>query len=211
MEVRVTVRVVGAGLGRTGTTSLKLALERLLGGPCYHMDEVRHHPSHPDAWASAYRGQMPDWSLMLDGYLACVDWPAAPLWAEISAAFPDALIVLSVRDTDDWWVSASSTIFPAMERAYFGPDAEDNGWTHMCVEMMNRFCSDWRDADAAKAAFERYNDEVRGSAPSDRLLVWKASDGWGPICDRLGIAVPDEPFPSVNTTAETRAAAGLDT
>jgi hypothetical protein len=174
------------------------------------MDEVQHHPSHPGTWAAAYRGEVVDWDSLFDGFLACVDWPSAPLWPEISAAFPDALILLSVRDADSWWRSASSTVFPAMDGAYFGPDAEDNGWTHMCVEMMNRFTPGWRDADIAKAAFAAYNDAVRRAVPAERLLVWTASDGWGPICDRLGLAVPATPFPNVNTTIETRAALGLD-
>lgn len=108
----MTLRVVGAGLGRTGTTSLKLALERLLGGPCYHMSEVFQHPEHIGHWHGAARGDMPDWRALFAGYVAAVDWPAASFWREISAAFPQALVVLSVRDPDAWWQSASSTISP---------------------------------------------------------------------------------------------------
>src|SRR5689334_21844947 len=96
------LRVIGAGLGRTGTTSLKLALERLLGAPCYHMLAVREHPEHPDLWAGAYRGELPDWERLFDGYAASVDWPAAPFWAHLAVSYPDALIVLSVRDADVW-------------------------------------------------------------------------------------------------------------
>src|SRR5690349_5268057 len=102
----MTVRVVGAGLGRTGTTSLKVALEDLLGGPCYHMLAVRERAGDPDAWGDAYDGRLPDWRAFFDGYAAVVDWPAAPFWREISEAFPDAVILLSTRDADDWWRSA---------------------------------------------------------------------------------------------------------
>ncbi len=119
----MTLRVVGAGLGRTGTTSLKEALGLLLGGPCYHMLEVQERPGDPDAWGDAYDGRPPEWRTFFDGYRATVDWPAAPFWSEVSSAFPDALILLSVRDPDAWWKSASNTIFPAMANAYFVPDA----------------------------------------------------------------------------------------
>ena len=196
---------VGAGLGRTGTASLKRALERILGAPCYHMEEVpRHAPEHPVAWAAAYRGDLPDWDWIFDGYVACVDWPAGPLWQPISAAFPDSIILLSSRDPDAWWRSASSTIFQAIEERYCGPNAGDNGWTWMIQGMMSRFSEDWRDEDAAKAAFVAYNDEVRRTAPVDRLVEWQPGDGWQPICERLGVPVPNEPFPHTNTTEEFR-------
>src|SRR5579863_6443630 len=126
----MTLQVVGAGLGRTGTTSLKQALELLLGGPCYHMFEVRERPDDPDAWGDAYEGRPPAWDQFFEGYRATLDWPAAPFWPEISTAFPEALIILSVRDADDWWKSASSTIFVAVA-SYFSPDAPDDGWTRM--------------------------------------------------------------------------------
>jgi len=124
------LRVIGAGLGRTGTTSLKAALEELLGGPCYHMFEVRERPDDPDAWGDAFEGRPPAWSTFFDPYRATVDWPAAPFWSDLSAVFPDAVILLSVRDPDSWWRSVSSTIFPALA-TYFAPDAPADGWTRM--------------------------------------------------------------------------------
>jgi len=203
------LRIVGAGLGRTGTTSLKLALEELLGGRCYHMLEVRERPADPDAWGDAYEGRPPEWRTFFDGYQATVDWPAAPFWREISEAFPDAPIVLSVRDADAWWRSASSTIFIALA-TYFAPDAPDDGWTRMGQGMMNSFTPGWRDEATAKAAYLAYNDHVRATAPADRLVEWSPEHGWEPICAALGLAVPDRPFPHLNTTADTRGALGLD-
>src|SRR5690349_5235679 len=111
------LRVIGAGLGRTGTYSLKVALERLLGGPCYHMAEVFAHPEHVASWHAAAGGRMPDWHALFAGYRATVDWPAASFWPELSAAFPDALVLLSVRDPESWWQSAHETIFPAVRAA----------------------------------------------------------------------------------------------
>ena len=203
------LRIVGAGLGRTGTTSLKLALEELLGGRCYHMLEVRERPADPDAWGDAYAGSPPEWRTFFDGYQATVDWPAAPFWREISEAFPDAPIILSVRDADAWWRSASSTIFIALA-TYFAPDAPDDGWTRMGQGMMNSFTPGWRDEATAKAAYLAYNDHVRATAPADRLVEWSPEHGWEPICAALGLAVPDRPFPHLNTTADTRGALGLD-
>jgi hypothetical protein len=203
------LKIIGAGLGRTGTTSLKLALEELLGGPCYHMLEVRERPDDPDVWGDAYEGRSPDWARFFDPYVAAVDWPSAPFWSEQSQVFPDAPILLSVRDADSWWRSCSQTIFIALE-TYFKPDAPDDGWTRMGRGMLNSLTPDWREEDAAKAAYLAYNDHVRRTAPPDRLIEWHPEDGWEPVCAALGVAVPDKPFPHANTTAEIRAELGLD-
>lgn len=193
------MRVVGAGLGRTGTLSLKVALERLLGGPCYHMAEVFANPEHVATWHDAARGRMPDWRAVLSGYRAAVDWPAAAFWPELAAAFPDALVLLSVRDADSWWRSASETIFQVSRGA-------DGPWRAMIDEVFAaRFTAAIDDRDAAVAAFERHNEAVRRAVPAERLLVWRASAGWTPLCAALGVPVPDEPFPRVNTSEEFQA------
>jgi len=180
--------------------SLKLALERLLGAPCYHMLEVFAHPEHIPAWHAAARGIMPDWHLLLAGYAAAVDWPAAAFWPEISAAFPDAIVLLSVRDPRSWWQSASETIFPASRRESGTP------WRAMVDDLFaNRFTSAIDDAAAAIAAFERHNAHVRATVPQHRLVEWRASDGWQPLCAALGVPVPDQPFPRTNTREDWQA------
>jgi Sulfotransferase domain len=205
----VGLRIIGAGLGRTGTTSLKSALEELLGGRCYHMFEVRERPEDPDTWGDAYEGKLPNWETFFDGYKAAVDWPSAPFWRELSEVFPDAPILLSVRNADAWWKSTSSTIFIALAR-YFAPDAPDDGWTRMGRGMMAKFTPAWQDEEGAKAAYLAYNDHVRATAPAHRLVEWSPGDGWEPICTALELKVPDHPFPHVNTTAQARAELGLD-
>src|SRR5689334_17368530 len=106
------LRVIGSGVGRTGTNSLKVALERLLGAPCYHMLEVFPRPAHFGLWTAVARGQPVDWDALFDGFAAAVDWPAAAFWPELAAKYPDAVIVLSERESADaWWKSASATIF----------------------------------------------------------------------------------------------------
>ena len=195
----MSVRVVGAGLGRTGTMSLKVALEKLLGGPCYHMMEVFAHPEHVPLWTAAARGERVDWDALFAGYRAGVDWPQGSLWEPIAAAFPDAIILLSLRDTDGWWKSASETIFKGIGAA----ESRVPEWHAMVRELFSRhFTWPVDDEAAAKAAFERHNADVLARAPKDRLLVWRASDGWGPLCERLGVPVPAEPFPRVNTREE---------
>jgi hypothetical protein len=189
------LRVVGAGLGRTGTLSLKVALEKLLGGKCYHMAEVVEHPEHMPVWKNAALGEHVDWKRVFDGYVAAVDWPAAAFWEPISQAFPDAIILLSSRDASSWWESASTTIFPTTMQAE-GP------WREMLDAMFRTFTTDLTNREACIAAFERHNANVRAKADPTRLLDWTPKDGWEPICRALGVAVPDEPFPRVNTNEE---------
>jgi hypothetical protein len=200
------LRVVGAGVGRTGTASLKAALEKLLGGPCYHMLEVFPRPEHPALWHAAMRGEPVDFDAMLDGFVAAVDWPACTLWKELSAANPNAVILLSTRDPEAWWKSCEATIFLAMRRAMEGPASD---WTAMAQTMLERFGADTSDKASSIDAFERHNAGVRASADPNRLIEWQPGDGWEPICAALGVAVPDEPFPHTNTTDEFRQMMGL--
>jgi hypothetical protein len=206
----MSLRVVGAGVGRTGTHSLKLALEQLLGAPCYHMIEVFGHPEHVPYWARAIDGDLDDWDTIFRGYAAAVDWPVASFWREVSEAYPDALVLLSVRDVDSWWKSASNTIFEAMTREVGGPEMAE--WHDMVQRFLReRFCADVHDEQAAKAAYLAHNEDVRKHAPQDRLLEYRTGDGWEPLCAALGVPVPDNEFPHVNTTDEFRAMAGFDT
>jgi hypothetical protein len=195
----MSLKVVGAGMGRTGTHSQKIALEKLLGEPCYHMVEVFQHPDHVQVWHDAALDKPVDWQSLMAGYAAAVDWPASAFWKEMSEAFPDAIILLSLRDPESWWSSASETIFrhvPSM--------ADDRKeWFAMIQAIFKeRFTADIHDKDACIAAFNRNNEEVLREAPKDRLLVWRPQDGWKPICDALGVPVPDEPFPRSNTKEE---------
>ena len=147
---------------------------------------------------------------MFDGYAATVDWPGAGVWHEIAAAFPDALILLSVRDADDWWRSASRTIFPSIASQVPHPDSGRTDSDGMAEAMIRRFTMDYLDEAAAKAAYLAHNDDVRATVPADRLLEYRPGDGWGPLCEALAVPVPDEPFPHTNTTADFRTMAGLD-
>ena len=202
----MSLKVIGSGMGRTGTNSLKLALEKLLGGPCYHMIEVFPRPQHFGLWTAAGRGEKVDWHALFDGFVAAVDWPAAAFWEDISAAFPEAIILHSEREPEAWWKSASETIFK--ERDAPRPPA----MVEMIESMFgSRFTPNpGKYKDAAIAAYKRNNARVHATAPKSRLVTWKPGDGWGPICKALNLPVPNEPFPHVNTTEEfnARIAAG---
>ncbi|MCU1354337.1 MAG: hypothetical protein JWM05_3546 [Acidimicrobiales bacterium] len=203
----MTLQIIGAGLGRTGTHSLKVALEQLLDEPCYHMVEVFAHPEHVPQWHAAMRDEPVDWPSVFEGYAATVDWPGGGVWKDISAAYPDALILLSTRtDADEWYGSASRTIFEAMGSPPPGMD----DWHAMTETMIARVTPDWRDAEQTKAGYDRHNADVRASVPADRLIEWQPQDGWGPLCAALGVAEPDGPFPVTNTAAEFRQMSGLD-
>ena len=200
------LQAVGAGVGRTGTHSLKIGLERLLGGPCHHMIEVFGNPVQIAGWTDAIEGRPVDWSALLADYRSLVDWPGGSFWRELSAANPDALVLLSVRNADSWYRSASNTIFLGFENL----PPEMQPWMDTVRKMMHeRFSDKFDDATAMTDAFERHNAAVRNEVPATRLLEWTVTDGWDPICERLGLAVPDEPFPVTNTTAEFRAMLGV--
>jgi hypothetical protein len=196
------LQVVGAGVGRTGTHSLKVALEQLLGGPCHHMVEILGDPAQIPAWTDAIEGRPVDWSAMLSNYRSIVDWPGGSFWRELSAANPDALVLLSVRDPEAWYRSASNTIFQTFDMM----PPEIQPWMNEVRKLLHdRFCDELENETAMIDAFERHNAAVRAECPASRLLEWTASDGWDPICERLGLDVPAEPFPVTNTTEEFRA------
>jgi hypothetical protein len=193
----MTLRVVGAGVGRTGTLSLKAALEQLLDGPCYHMLEVFGHPEHVPLWRDAALSPI-EWDQLVGGYVATADFPACLFWRELTAENPDAIVVLSTRrDSAEWWESASQTIF-GFDLADLPPEMSE--WAEMWkVVSAARFSADVTDERSARAAYDRHNDEVRASVFADRLVEWSPGDGWEPLCSALSVAVPDTPFPHLNS------------
>ncbi|HUY63465.1 MAG TPA: sulfotransferase [Acidimicrobiales bacterium] len=202
----VDIKVVGAGVGRTGTHSLKVALEQLVGAPCHHMMEILHDPGQVPAWMDAIDGRPVDWSAMLAQYGSIVDWPGASFWPELAQAFPNALVLLSVRDPESWYRSASDTIFPGISHM----EGDGRPWMDAVQRLLrDRFSDQFDDPTAMMDAFERHNNAVRDGVPASRLLEWAPGDGWEPICERLGVPVPAEPFPITNTTADFRQMTGM--
>jgi hypothetical protein len=204
------IQVIGAGLGRTGTLSLKAALEELGFAKCYHMVEVFARKDDARTWDAAMRGEPVDWDKFFDGYRASVDVPASLYYRELMEKFPEAKVILTVRDPERWYESARQTI-------YFAQNAFPN-WARVFNPrmrdfrvMINRlwakmFQGRFEDRAFAIDVFNRHNEQVRRDVPTDRLLVYEISQGWGPLCAFLGVPVPEgKPFPHLNDTAEFRA------
>jgi hypothetical protein len=181
-----------------------VALEQLLGGECHHMEKVFGHIDEAPVWQAASEGTMPDWESFLSGYVATCDWPSAAFWPELSAAFPDAPVILSLRDPEAWFRSVQNTIAIPLEDSFKKPRGEDP-WADMVTALMtNRFIGEWGDHDAMIAAFNANNERVKAEIDPKRLVIWQASDGWEPLCAALDMPVPSDPFPVTNTTAQFR-------
>jgi hypothetical protein len=191
------MQVIGAGLGRTGTQSLKLALERLGFGPCHHMEEVfARLGEQVPLWTEAARGA-PDWTAIYNGFGSAVDWPTAGFVRELAEVYPDARFILTLRTPDSWADSFGETIGPLMNGVPLPPEMQD--WLAMGRAVLGRSgVHEGLGRDGLMAAFQAHNDAVRGAIPAGRLLVFEVRDGWGPLCAFLGVPVPDEPFPRTN-------------
>jgi hypothetical protein len=200
----MSLRVIGAGLPRTGTTSLSLALEHLLGGRCNNMSAIEGHPFNlGEGWQQALSTGTTNWENVFEGYVAAVDWPASHFYKHLSEVYPDAPVVLSMRNSaQEWYESLSATILPVARMAL----ADD--WTdgRDLLTLFEQFTgtSDWDNPEVLKASYEKHNQAVLNSISKDRLLVWKASDGWEALCKALKVPVPDMPFPWANKREDWR-------
>jgi len=202
------LEVVGAGFGRTGTTSLKAALEQLGSSRCYHMMELVKNPTHGRLWAQAHREGRVDWDELFEGYRATLDWPACTFWRELSAYYPRSKVILSVRDPERWFASIHNTIYrfsaerlrsadPAIQRQ--GQRAFEFVWDRIFGGRMD-------DKEHVLRVFREHNEEVKRTIPPERLLVFEPEQGWPPLCAFLGVPIPETPFPHTNTTEEFRQA-----
>jgi len=201
--------VLGAGFGRTGTMSLKHALERLGFGPCYHMLEVRHNPGHDRLWMDAVQGRAVDWDALFADYASACDWPQCHFWRPLAAHYPEAKVILTLRDPQAWYRSISNTIFP-----HLCADADPAQPRAVLHRAMTRaliqeqvFGGRWQDREHVLAVYRAHVETVRRELPPQRLLVYDVSQGWTPLCEFLGVDVPDEPYPRVNSTEEFKARA----
>lgn len=210
------LEVIGAGLGRTGTMSLKVALEKLGYGPCYHMVEVFKNPDHVPLWEAAAAGRSVEWDRIFGGYRASVDYPGADFYGELLRRYPDARVILTTRDPERWYASVRSTIYEARD-AYRSPllnlvgrVVPPLGAVLRAGRMADRlifegdFGGRFGDRAHALEVFRRHNEGVRRRVPEDRLLVYEVTQGWEPLCRFLGVPVPDEPFPRLNDAAVFR-------
>jgi hypothetical protein len=208
------MKLIGAGLPRTGTLSQKVALEMLGLGPCYHMVNVLGDLDETRVWRRALDGEGP-WDEVFDGFQSTVDWPGSFFYEELIETYPDAKVLLSVRDADAWERSMRETIWGIfygdvlmrdLSSARARIDPKWDGYIELMKEMWRRSGLIGEAADTGSqpmtSAMERFNEEVQQTVPSDRLLVWSVSDGWESLCEFLELPVPDTPFPHLNDSKE---------
>lgn len=196
------LKVIGAGYGRTGTLTLKTALEMIGFGPCHHMVEVMDNPRQIEFWNRAAAGEPVDWEEIYAGYGSTVDWPGCSFYAELAEQYPDARVILSTRDPDRWYESMSETILKGM--AELGLETEvprDNPMYFGAVLIAQRAFNFDYSRENAVGAIERHNSEVRRAIPRERLLEFEVGQGWEPLCAFLGVPVPDQEFPRTNERA----------
>jgi hypothetical protein len=195
----MTLKLIGAGFGRTGTTSVKFAYEQLGLGRCYHMLEVFQTPGAAERWVDAADGK-PDWDALLGGYTASVDWPGCAFWRELLRHCPEAKVLLTVREPNSWFDSTQRTIFSDRTRdeLKFAP-----GIIQLFSKVVDAtFDGRLHDRAHCISVFERHNADVIRSVPKEKLLVYDVAEGWGPLCRFLGVPAPAAPFPKASTSED---------
>jgi hypothetical protein len=203
------LEVIGAGMPRTGTLSLKTALEQLGFGPCHHMTELFAHPEQWPCWDRVGDGEEVEWADIFGPYRSATDAPGVFFWRELMARYPAAKVILTERDPDRWYDSVLATIFSPRHRQSMGSSP-----VGPIIAKLGRRMWPSRDADLQAGPpprevmtrmFEAHNAEVRRLVEPERLLVYRVSEGWAPLCAFLGVPVPGEAFPHVNSAEEFQA------
>lgn len=189
-----TLKVIGTGFGRTGTDSMRAALEILGFSPCHHMRCLIEDQCHANLWIDALKSGHRDWDVLLDGYRACVDWPTVEFWPELIGRFPEAKVLLTWRDADSWWTSFANTILPSVEEG----EAAGKVTAGVLMTRPVTFRGGPLTREHCIAIYEENVARVKASVPAKRLLIYKLGDGWDPLCAFLGVDVPDVPYPRGN-------------
>ncbi|ADD42364.1 sulfotransferase family protein [Stackebrandtia nassauensis] len=190
--------IIGASFGRTGTTSVRLALETLGFGPCHYMRHLFTDVEHARDWMWVADGNDPNWDVLLSGFASTIAWPASCYWRELAEAFPDAKVLLIDRDPVEWYGSVSRTLYRTRPRTAVEPRDK----TIERLIWSGVFDGRFSDPQHAMDVYRAHRDEVRATIPADRLVDVDVAAGWPPLCEALGVAVPDEPFPHANSTGE---------
>lgn len=204
------LKLINAGLGRTGTTSLQVALDRLGLGPCFHMFDIVGDEQRLEQWAKIVcDGERPDWPALFGGYTSAVDGPCAVHYEQISEAFPEAKVILTVRDAEGWYRSTYDTLYQFVLRSQENPPEPGSRQARL-LDFTNTMVWDglfggrFADKDHAIEVYHRHNDDVVHALGPDNVLVYDVRQGWEPLCAFLGVEVPEEDFPHANDSAAMR-------
>tara|TARA_B100001123_G_scaffold207754_1_gene235323 strand:- start:53 stop:754 length:702 start_codon:yes stop_codon:yes gene_type:complete len=207
----MSLKIIGAGFGRTGTLSLKVALEQLGYGPCHHMKEVMLNNDQAEWFSQASKGVEVDWHEVFNKYSSAVDWPAAAYYQELADSFPDAKIVLGVRDPDAWYESVENTIFrvipnfPKWVRFIFPRSDKVFNMIEKTI-WQGEFSGQFEDKGTAIQVFNERIETIKKMFPPERLLIHTSKDGWEPLCEFLDVEIPETPYPWVNDSAKIKRA-----
>ena len=197
----MTISVIGAGWGRTGTLTMKYALEILGYRKCHHMAEVIKNPGEDQQWLAASRGEQIDWEVFLKDYQATVDWPSCHFYKELADYYPEAKVILTIRDPKTWYESASETIFRVINRGLnSGKIAAEKNLGYQLV--IRSALKGNIEKNHAIESFEEHTEEVKKNIDASRLLIFEVKDGWEPLCDFLEKEVPSDSFPKINSRDE---------
>jgi len=197
------LKVIGAGQSRTGTLSLKFALEHLGFGPCCHAAELLSRLAEQfPLWMKVVQGA-PDWDAIFDGFNSTVDFPTNKYWRELAAYYPDAKVILSTRDAESW--------FESLQRTVNSPEAREKTDKSPLIPILRQMLLDHTperigDREFMLEFFRTWNAEVIDTLPPERLLVCQLGDGWEPLCAFLNVPVPTEPYPRINSSDDIFAA-----
>lgn len=191
------LKVIGTGFGRTGTDSMREALNILGLGPCHHMFEVMGSDVQTQRWRALAKGGAPDWESLFEGYASCVDWPSSYYWRELMEVYPQARVVHTDRSAESWWSSVENSFLSLLQTPSGGESLGE-------VLIVGRVFGGRVERDHAIAVYEAHRREVLACVPPERLLVHQLGDGWHPLCRHLGVAIPDQPYPARNSAEEFR-------
>ena len=200
----MSLSVINAGFGRTGTMSIKIALEKLGFGPCHHMEEVFKNPTQLPYWQKAANGEVMDWDEVFQDYSSAVDWPSGHYWRELAEFYPESKVLLSVRPAEHWWSSYSETIKKLLEIRDEIPDEYPRSILNMADQIITQqtFNGSAAHKDQILAAYQKRIDEGKAAIPADRLLIFQVSEGWAPLCEFLKVPIPEADFPRSNAKVE---------
>jgi len=199
------LKVIGTGLPRTGTASLKGALQLLGYQQTYHMDNLLNNPSQVHYWVELFDTGSTDYDALFEGFAASTDFPGFFAYKALLKQYPDSKFILTTRDPDIWYESIKNTVYQAVT-AFFQKDTPTDSMRRVegVFQLLDRylfgqfFKGTFLDKEKTLSLVNAYLDEINAIIPADKMLIYEISEGWQPLCDFLELRVPEIEFPYKN-------------